>query len=284
MLKIGVNDNVVISKAEKNDKGTLVISIAELGTEVKEKKGSILDDMADGSDSSGSDSGTNFLIFMPNLTKYEKDEAGNAVVEEGAVILKSFVDMKNQLAHFLSRFLTAKQVKFAPFAGIAGVNLSDEKDVIAKIATEAVAKKVYENYVDNFIKQITPFLNKQDKPSRLFLHRKSEASHFGVLRKKFLDNQPFLEGMDIPVELSKLYTKQTTATTKFHEAVEIEGVKYVPAFSTYELKNKLDNTEKVEGKGDAASAAAEQEIENVENLFKAGGGAEDAPGVFQIEE
>lgn len=286
MIRVGITDNVVLSKAEKNDKGTLVVGIKELGTEVKEKKASILDDLSDGSDTSGNDGmgEVAFLMFMPSLTKFDKDEQGNEVALEGPDVLKGFVDFKNQLVHFLKRFTTSANIKFSPFAGIA-INAADEKDIFAKIVQPAIAEKVYSNYVEQFIRQITPFLNLDGKPSRLFLHRKSEASHFGVLRKKFLDNQPFFEPMELPITQSKMWTKQTDKTTKFYDAIEVEGIKYVPNFTPYELGKKLDNPAKIEGAPDAASAAADQEIENVENLFKADApGAEDGPAVFQIEE
>lgn len=285
MIGIGINDNIILSKAEVNDKGTLVVSVKELGTEVKEtKKASILDDMADGSDTAGNTFGeVNFLMFMPSLTKYDKDEAGNEIPEDGAVIMKSFVDLKNQLSHWLKRFTTEKNIKFSPFAGVA-VNMADEKDIIAKIATKAVAEKVYNNYITQFVTQITPFLNKSEKPGRLFLHRKSVESHFGVLRKKFLGDQPFFESMDLAPEVSKMYTKQTEKTTKFHDPIEIGGVKYVPNFSKYELEKFLDNPAKAEVAADAASEAAEVEIQNVDTLFAAGSSAEDAVGTFKIEE
>lgn len=292
MISVGTNENVVFSKAEINEKGTLVIGFKELGTEVKEKKElSVFEQMEEGSDASGDSSSgeTIFLMFMPNLTDFD-DKTKPA---EAAKILQSFVEMKNQLSHVLLRFTTSPNIKFAPWAGVP-VNLADEAATMAAIQTKAVAEKVYNNYAQQFLAMAKPFLNKEDKPGRLFLHRRSEAVHYGTLRRKFLESQPFWEGMEIPVEASKLWTKQVAGTTKYHEAILVgEGesaVKYVPAFTAYEIKNKLDNPAKLDIPADA-SATAEEEIANVSSLFTAAA-ASGAPtvdggaitGAFSIEE
>jgi len=281
MIKVGVNENLVLSRAEKNDKGTLVIAVREVGTEVKEKKvQSAADMMSDGSDATGSSGGEQqFLMFQPGVTKYDDPTQP----EDGKKIMGSFIDLKNQLAHWLKRFVPESQIKFSPFSGVQ-INAADENAIFSALQTLAITEKVYANYVDQFLAQIKPHLNNEAKPGRLFLHRKSEASHFGVLRKKFLDNQPFWESMDIPVTSSKLYTKQVAGTTVHHEPVEIDGIKYVPNFSPYELKNKLDSTEVIASTADA-STTTESELEAVGSLFTAGADTDAAgPTGFVIEE
>lgn len=283
MIQIGVNEDVLVSKAEKNDQQTLVVSFKESGTEVKVKKElSVLEQMNEGSDATGSDGmgELNFMFFMPSMTKYGTEEA-----ETGENILKSFLDLKNQLAHILKRFMTEKEIKFASFAGVA-VNAADPIDIYAKLSVKANVEKVYANYTDQFIKMVTPFLNKSEKPARLFLHRKNAESHFGVLRKKFLDNQPFFEGMEIPISASKLYTKQTDATTKLHEPIEVDGIKYLPKFTDYELKKGLDDTSKSAAASETAVVNT-SEIEDVNTLFNGSsmGQAETAgSGDFKLEE
>lgn len=283
MIRVGVNENVVISKAEINDKGTLFINVREAGAAAKEgKKVSLLEGLEEGSDTTGSSGDTAFLLYCPKAESYDDPNTP----EDPLVILRNFTDLKNQLAHLLLRFTTKANVKFSPFAGVA-VNLSDDADILAKIALQANIDKVYHNYATQFIRQITPFLNKDDKPSRLFLHRKSVASHYGVLRKKFLGDQPFFEDGAIPVNLSALYTKQTGATTKHFDPIEIDGVKYVPKFSKYELEKFLDNPERTEEAADDPSTPT-GEIEAAGSLFTAGAGAGDdsaaEPGIFQIGE
>lgn len=282
MIKVGVNENVFLSKAEINEKGTLLIGFREIGSELKEKAVSMADEMSGGSDTSGASSGeSTHLLFLPALVKYEKDAAGNEQPEEGKVILASFLDLKNQLSHILKRFTTANLIKFSPFAGVTEINPASEADILEKIVNKPIAEKIYTNYISQFVAQVTPFLNLETKPARLFLHRQSETSHFGKLRKKFLGDQPFFEDTLIPVSSSKMYTNQLEKGTKHHEPVEVDGIKYVPKFSEYELKNKLDNPHKIETQPDASSAAAEQEIQNVETLFSADAGAS-AEG-FQLE-
>lgn len=272
MIKVGVNENVIVAKAEINDKGTLIVGVKELGVEIAEKKElTLAEQLAEGDDTTGADGFgmTNFLMFMPNLIAFDKDENGNDVPAEGKDVLAGFIDLKNQLAHWLKRFMTAGQIKFSPFAGVA-VDAANPDDIYAKIVIKANAEKMYSNYITQFVTQITPFLNQEAKTCRLFLHRKSEASHFGVLRKKFLENQPFLEdNINIPIEASKMYTKQVPGTTTEHEPIEKDGIKYVPNFSSYELKKKLDSTAIIEQPADPG--APSQDVEAVTGLFSGTG-------------
>lgn len=280
MIKVGVNEGVVISKAEYNDKNTLVITLREIGQEVTAKKEmTAAEMMMDGGDTSGdgSQGETNFLIFRPQMKEF--DDADKDL--EPAKILENFLQMKNQLSHFLKRFMTDKAIKWAPFAGVP-LNAADPNDVLIKIADPIIAETVYKNYTTDFIKQITPFLNLDSKPARLFLYRKSVASHFGVLRKRFLENQPFFEGTEVPIENSKMYTKLITSgkdkTTQLHEGVDVGGVIYVPKFSSYELEKGLDNPDKVDTSEDQAGGDhTAGDIAAVEGLFSADGGAGAAP-------
>lgn len=276
MIRVGVNENIVISKAEYNDKQTLVVSTKEIGQETTVKKEmTAAEMMMDGGDTSGDGSmgETNFMIFRPQMKDFDDPDKDL----EPAKILENFLQMKNQLSHFLKRFTTDKMIKWAPFAGIP-LNASDPNDVLAKIADPIMAEQVYQNYTKNFIDQIKPFLNLESKPGRLFLVRKSAASHFGVLRKRFLENQPFFEGCEIPVESSKMYTKLIASgkdkTTQLHEGVDVGGVIYVPKFSSYELEKGLDNPDKVDTSEDQAGGAdTAGDIAQVEGLFSADGGA-----------
>ena len=278
-MNIGVNENVLVAKAEKNDKGTLEITFSQLGGDVKDKKkaSSLAEQMGEGSDTSGNDGdGQRFMMFKPTITTFDDPDK----VKEGKDIFAAFMDLKNQLAHILLRFGTEKSVKFSPFAG-TGVSLTDDAKLLAAMETEAVCEKVYENLVSQFMSQIKPFLNREDKLSRLFLVRKSADSNFSVLRKKYLGNQPFFEDMAIPVNVSKMYTKKTDKATSFHEPIEVEGIKYVPAFTEkYEIKNGLDDPSRREVSADA-TAASEAEVADAGALFSA---EEDDAPAFKLEE
>lgn len=266
MIVVGVNENVFPQDATLNDKGTLVFTLKEAGTaEVKKEELSAAAMLADSSDTTGDGdfSEGNFMFFMPGMEDYEKNK------KSGKDILADFTDLKNQLTHILKRFLTEKEIKWAPFAGVP-INMNDDNDVFAKLEVLANVEKVYANFANNFITMITPFLKNQSKLSRLLLVRRSSESHYGTLRKKFLGNQPFLEDSAIPVNQSKLYTlKVEGKTTKFHEPVNVDGQLYVPAFSDYELKKGLDNPAKSESVADTQAVNTE-EIENVDSLFSGG--------------
>lgn len=274
MIKVGVNENIVLSKATINDKGTLVISARERDAEVSEKKELTAAEMlSDSSDTTGDGSTgeINLLIFRPQVKEFDDPEKDL----EPAKILEGFILLKNQLTHWLVRFTTNKNIKWAPFAGIP-INAASTEEVLAAVADPIKFESIYQNYIKDFIRQVAPFLNLGDKPSRLFLVRKSVTSHFGVLRKRFLDNQPFWEANEIPVEQSKMYTKLVKEgkdkTTQYYEGVDVNGVIYVPKFSNYELEKGLDNPDKIDTASDDTSSSAAGDIEAVEGLFNANGG------------
>lgn len=277
MIRVGVNENVVLSKAEINDQGTLAVGFRELGTEVKTvaKASTIADEMNKSTDASESSGESTFLVFPPNLKVYGKED-----IKEGKVIVQDFIDLKNQLHHILKRFTTDSRIRWNMLAGV-NVNPADDNDVFAKVRIQTVADAIYTNIVTQFVDQAKIFLNKDDKPCRLLLVRQSANKHFGTFRKKFLDNQPFLEGMEIPRENSKMMILETNQgmKTKYHDAVE----GFLPRFTDYELGRGLDNPIALKTKADSPATSGEDEDE-VDGLFNAGAEDGDDGISFGVEE
>lgn len=260
MIGVGVNEPVFLEKAEKNDKGTLSVTFREATGEEK-KKLSLMEQMNEGSDTSGNNdlSATNFLLFPPS-TEYNDNGTKKAV--EGAKRVENLINFKNQLVHILKRYTTTKNIKFNVLKGIV---LKTEDELLTKVMDEKTYLLIYTNIVDQFLEQCAS-LKVFDplKHSRLLLVRQSAEKHFGRLRDKFLESQPFLEDVMITKDKSQLYIKAGTAgaTTLF----EPDADGYVPKFTDYEIKNGKDNPIRSATEADRADATPE-DAAAVEGLF-----------------
>lgn len=250
MIQIGVNQNVFLAQAEKSvNEETKLVSLAlgfsEVGTEVKEKgKGSALDLLNDSSDSSGESNITKVVLFPPSIV-YQFDDTKNDAYKKddprpGKDVLEDFITLKNQCVHLLKRFMPEKQVKFDLLAGI-NLGNSTQDQIVAAFAKEPVRNAVFNNLCNQLSKQAEPFIGDQTKPSRLFLTRSSQTNHFGTIRKKFLDRNPFFEDQNVSIPESKMFTEQKKGTTGLHPAIEVDGRKFVPNFSAWELQKGLDS-------------------------------------------
>jgi hypothetical protein len=261
MIKVGVNEGVLLTKAEKNDKGTLGVTFTESGSEVK-KKVSLLEQMNEGSDTSGSNAGsTTFLLFPPSREILGGDKKGEP--QEPAKLIENLMALKNQLSHILNKFTTSQNIRWNVFQNV-GVIKTDE-DILSAVADETKFKQIYANIIDQFIENVTR--NKvieSGKALRLFLVRQSKEKHFGRLRDKFLEEQPFLEDMTIPKDKSKLWVKAgAKGATKYYDPTE-DG--FLPKFTDYEIKNGLDNPI-VSATAADSNEATPEDTQTVENLF-----------------
>lgn len=252
MIKIGVTDNVFLSDQKKNEKGTLEITITEAGLE--KKKLSLIEQASESSDTSGVNTGTTMMLFMPS-----REYQNEAIAPEKQVA--NLMKFKNQLHHFLKRYVTETQIKWNPLKGII---VKDDNDLLDKIQNEETYIKVYTNIVDQFIEQAEKFkVNDPAKKSRVFMIRQSREKSFNRLRDNYLDTRPFWESMDVPKGSSKMYVKAGKGTTAFFEP-DADG--YVPNFDPYEISKGFDNPIISSTKADAGSNTPE-EAAAVEGVF-----------------
>src|SRR6266436_6096622 len=231
MIKVGVNESIFIEKIEKNDKDTLAVTYKESGGEVK-KKLSLVEQMNEGSDTSGSSSGTTTFFFFPPSREYQNE------VQAPEKLLANLMKLKNKLPQILKRFVTSAQLRWDVLKGVGLIKTDD--DVLAAVQDETKYTQIYANIVDQFLEMGTRFkIVDSSKLSRLMLVRQSKEKHFGRMRDKFLDDQPFLEDITIPKDKSKLYIKAgAKGATKLFEA-DADG--FVPRFTDYEISKGLDN-------------------------------------------
>lgn len=232
MITVGINKNVLLSKAEINDRGTLVLNFTndlplEDDVEIDE------DDPLNHSAGVRNANGTNIMLWSVKV-----DDIQTGGVREASKISMDLVSVRDQLQHLLSGYVSIKEAKLNPYVGI---DTSGGADVFnAKIQTQAVCDKIYNNLITQFIEKLKGIGEERlsTEKFRLLLVRTSVGNHYGTLRKRYLDNNPFWESMQIPDEASKL------------------------KFNAYELKNGLDSGEPVKKEGAAAAAATDDGLDD----------------------
>jgi len=193
MIKVGIHENVELVKAEKNDKGTLVISL---------KKGgglSLAERLSSGSDESSAQEEADFIIWPITMGEY---------VQTGQKVAEEFEALSRMLKHILKGFITEDQIQkgFNPFNGIELEGKTDI-EITEMLTTETVLAKMYSNIADQFIELVSPFIGKA-MLFRVRLNRQSAKKAFSSFPKvgKFanLDRDAFWESMDVKAEASSV--------------------------------------------------------------------------------
>jgi hypothetical protein len=188
-LGVGIHENIVVEKAEKNDKGTLEIHFKQIGDI----------NPIDLLNAAGSGS-TSFEAKTERITVWRP------TLREGQDTYKTASDkiaeLKDTLQSILAQYLTIDKIKWDVFAG-TGITADTYK-----IKVMDYIDTIYDNIVNQFVKQVTPFVGENSNKFRLLLVRQSAAKHYPKLRSKYLDTNPFIESMSVPASASKLkYTK-----------------------------------------------------------------------------
>lgn len=217
MIKVGINENLVIKEVKKNDKGSVEITFQE---------GTIIDPIAalNGSGSTNFNQAEHKVIIFP---VNPNDAEGNT--DSYKNLMAKIAEIKDPLDHILQQYLTKTSIKWDIFAG---TGLTAET-IQEEIRREATLIKIYNNIVDQFLTMASQAEGLNTMKVRVLFIRQSKAKHYPRLRSRFLDRQPFIEPMSIPKEQSKL------------------------VFSKYELDNGLDKGDVVIAQAPSTSDAAD---------------------------
>jgi hypothetical protein len=206
-IEVGINENVVLTKTAKNDKGTLVLGL---------KKNEAVDPIAALNSSTGS---TNFeqrekelLIYPPQLTDF------NNQPKTGQEIMNSFKEIVDPLAQIASQYVTKDKISWDTFKN---TDITAE-NVYAEVVKPEVVKQVYNNIVDQFVRLMAPFVGENGPKMRWLLVRQSKAKHFPRLRTRFLQGNPFIEPMTIPAAASKVKFTQYEIDNGLNNGSEIK--------------------------------------------------------------
>lgn len=241
MIGIGINENVYLAKAEKDEKGTLVISLATpTGTDTAElKKALEANPFADweegGTTFNEGMNGINLRIFSFDAKAPVNDPEK---VPDATEMRNRIAQVRDPLAHILLGYMTKDKMPLKPTAIFKGTGIDKDINTFGtKIMSEDVQAKVYANIVDLFIEAVVPYAGKEDLLFRVKLPRQSAKKAYATFPTRFIsDDQPFWESMSIPAESSKV------------------------KFSTWEKNNGFDKADAISQK--AADKVAVEEPEH----------------------
>lgn len=191
-LRVGIHKNLVLLKTEKNQKGNLEITFKQAGE---------VDPLAvlnSGSTTSMEQQEGKITFYAPNV-----EIGGNK--KDDTAILDEVNDLRNQLTHILSQYVTSDKIKWDITFG-TGIT---KENLMARIQVQDTVNKIYNNLVDQFIQQMTSFVGGGMKKVNVKFIRQSKAKNYLALPKRYLDSQPFIEPADVPVSKLK-YSKWET--------------------------------------------------------------------------
>lgn len=192
MIQVGINENVFISDISIDEKANLHITFKEAGKAMslfeRLNSESIVEDT----------SGLEIRLFGiqvatdPTMTQEKKaDRAGDDITV-----------LRSRLEHIMSGYLTKDEYRMSTiFAEGTGM---DNDNYFKKLTEQPVLDKITSNLFNFFKSAMTPYVGKKELPFRLLLTRQSKDKHFATLRRKYIEDNPFWESMDVPEEASKL--------------------------------------------------------------------------------
>lgn len=201
-LNVGINNNLVFSKALKNDRGTLVIGF---------KDGIKVDPITafnSGEQTSFKPNEQDVFFYPPKIENYD------GKVDTLENIMNKIAEIVDPLNHILQTYMKTEDVRkgWDMFKG-TGVTADNMQ---AKLTNQTTLTKVYGNIVDQFLVMAQPLLD-DDLLVRVMFSRTSANKHYPTLRRRYLDTYPFIESMSVPENSTRL------------------------RFSPWEIKKGLDN-------------------------------------------
>lgn len=204
-LKLGINENICLTGAVVNDKGSLELTFSTGGG--IDKQADIFDELMSESGEqiqTGSDS-SKLIIFAP-LPPKDKEANGDVVTFEvqQKKANDSLSEIRNTLIQFLGCYMTSDKIRFRAFPTVMGLTPEAAKE---QITQEATLKAIALIWFQDFVTMVTPLLD--EKPAlRMILARQAPAKPFLALRRYYVKDNPVVELMTVPLESSALkFTK-----------------------------------------------------------------------------
>lgn len=210
MLKVGINDNLTLSKVEVTEKegklsvdfqfgsgGAAADALNPFSTAVDEH----------GFASTGSNA-NGIKVWPPSPADPKKFDGTARTKEEIAQdTMKSVLELKNLLQQFALCFTTSDKINLNDYKRGTPVTI---ENWMTTIPTEAVLNTITRNFVTDFNKAVGEFLGKNDPQFKLrvICCRQSAAKHYASFRKNFIAENPVVENAQIPIASTKLkFTK-----------------------------------------------------------------------------
>ncbi len=203
MIRVGIHENLVLSKIARNDKGTMGIAFRPQSVDGPKQKRSFFAEAEEVT--TEEDSEDNMLLLFPfKVPTFQKDGEDLKDEEKVAIIERDIKTFRNQLSQIIGAYRSTKDLKFTPWRNTGITEDNFEKEIL----DNDTLKKAYDNYVEDFMEYMAPFVNDDTRPIRLKLVRQSKTKHYATLPSKYINDNPFIEPMEVPKEASKLsFTK-----------------------------------------------------------------------------
>lgn len=207
MIGVGINENVILDKAEIADKATGVLSFSwrEKGAVVEAAPISGFEALA--ADGYSETTGPVLTMRMfPPLAPFETKQDGTPVplLDQVKQATDSIAEKKNILFQILSVYMTSDKIKLDIYRG-SGL---DNNNFNALIIKKEMLQKVFTNLAEDFVALMTPYFGKDEHAVRLLLVCQSATKKYADFRSRFVKDNPFIENALIPIESSKLaFTK-----------------------------------------------------------------------------
>lgn len=199
MIGVGINENVVLMKADVTDKGALQLTFDEAAS--LEDKPSVFDSLQTAKvENNGSTSRSLLLFPFKRPTGARND--GKTDDELIEMTSDDMAKVKNQLTQLLEIYMTADKISWDPYQG-TGITKDNYR---VQFQDDDSLSKVFGNYAAQFLSMIEPFLGNLVYKLRIKLVRQSKDKHFATIPGKFLADNPWVELMDVPAP-RVLFTK-----------------------------------------------------------------------------
>jgi hypothetical protein len=241
MITVGIQDNIRITAAAVNEKGTLVISLQQ-----GEAASSLLEEL---SSSSTQTSEREQDIY---LWEIKEDERLTSSAEKVKDVLNKLKGFRAQLNHFLEQFMTSDKIHWTPTKNLG---LQDDAELTSGLMDDTkrpvIVAGIYHNYITQFVAAINPHIGMNSPFLRMKLQRTSKDKNFPIF-PRFV---PFIEPMTISKTASQL---KWSDYDKGKRGTELPG--------HYSGVNVSDASQ-TEGAGAGAAKAKPAEMSATKSLF-----------------
>lgn len=217
-IGVGINENVVLSKASFNDKGKLTLGFRYVRTGEEEEKEE--DPFASMNAAEViEDAPANLItIWGPKVPDAvnRTDNSTRTDKERAELANDDIKKIKNQLQQILEQYMPVDSIKWDIFAATG----MTKETYFSDLLSQNVLDQIYKNLGEQFIEMISPYLDKDELAVRFKLRRQSKDKHYATIPDRYLKESPFIEPMAVPKEKSRV------------------------KWSEYEKKNGLDSGER----------------------------------------
>lgn len=206
MLRVGINNNILLAGAAINEKGSLVISFRDKNAPVSEVNEDDFLNQAAGIKASNGE--TNIIVWPVSV-----ENAGQT--KEVKAIANDLAGTRAVLEHLLQGYVTSDRAALNPYEGVDSVTTTS-------LQSQSVVDRIYKNMTTQFVAKVNEIKDLiAVQEFRLLLVRRSKANHYGTFRKNFISDNPFWESMTVPKENSRV------------------------KFTAYEIKNEYNNPDPI---------------------------------------